>query len=97
VLRPAVLDLIEDATRNGHPDLQMEEQLVRPGSSLDGKTVGSSGLRSRLGLILVAIKRRDGRLAFNPEDDAPVVAGDTLITLGSRAQLGLADALALSR
>jgi K+/H+ antiporter YhaU regulatory subunit KhtT len=48
-------------------------------------------------LILVAIKRRDGRLAFNPEDDAPVAAGDTLITLGSREQLGRADALALAR
>jgi voltage-gated potassium channel len=97
VLRPAVLDFIQDATMTGHPDLQMEEQLVRPGSSLDGKTVGTSGLRSRLGLILIAIKRRDGRLAFNPEDDAPVVAGDTLITLGSRQQLGLADAMAVSR
>jgi voltage-gated potassium channel len=97
VLRPAVLDLIEDATRNGHTDLQMDEQLVRPGSPLDGKTVGASGLRSRLGLILVAIKRRDGQLAFNPEDDAPVAAGDTLITLGSREELGRADAMALSR
>ena len=96
VLRPAVLDFIEDATGKGHPDLQMEEQFVRPGSPLDGKTVGTSGLRSRLGLILVAIKRPDGHLAFNPKDDAPVTAGDTLITLGSREQLGRADALALS-
>ena len=78
VLRPAVLDA----------DLQMEEQLVRPGSPLDGKTVGTSGLRSRPGLILVAIKRPDGHLAFNPEDDAPVGAGDTLITLGSRELIG---------
>ena len=97
VLRPAVLDFIEDATGRGHPDLQMEQQLVRPGSPLDGNTVGASGLRSRLGLILVAIKRQDGRLAFNPGDDAPVTAGDTLITLGPREQLGRADALTLSR
>jgi voltage-gated potassium channel len=103
VLRPAVLDLIEDATGQGHAGsqkhvhMQMEEQLVHPGSPLDGKTVGTSGLRSRVGLILVAIKRRDGHMAFNPEDDAPVAAGDTLITLGSREQLGRADALALSR
>ena len=97
VLRPAVLDLIDDATGKRQPDLQLEEQLVRPGSPLDGKTVGTSGLRSRLGLILVAIKRSDGQLAFNPEDDAPVAAGDTLITMGSREQLGRADALALAR
>jgi voltage-gated potassium channel len=97
VLRPAVLDFIEDATWKGHSDLQMDEQLVGPGSPLDGRTVGASGLRTQLGLILVAIKHPDGQLAFNPADDAPVVAGDTLITLGPRGQLGRADALALSR
>jgi len=71
VLHPAVLDA----------DLQMEEQLVLPGSPLDGKTVRQSGLRARRGRLLVAIRRRDGRVAFNPEDDAPVSAGDVLITL----------------
>jgi voltage-gated potassium channel len=97
VLRPAVLDFIEDAAWKRDAGLQLEEQIVGPGSPLDGRTVGTSGLRSRLGLILVAIKRADGRLAFNPDDDAPVAAGDTLITLGSREQLGGADALALTR
>jgi len=87
VLCPSVLDA----------DLQMEEELVHPGSPLDGKTVGSSGLRARRGSILIAIKRLDGRLAFNPEDDAPVAAGDTLIILiGSRAGLGGAHGLSFS-
>jgi voltage-gated potassium channel len=97
VLRPALLDFIEEATGKRHPDLRMEEQLVGPGSPLDGKTVGTSGLRSRVGLVLVAIKRPDGSLAFNPDDGAPVAAGDTLITLGNREQLGRADALAIPR
>jgi voltage-gated potassium channel len=88
-LRPAVLDLIEAATGKRDPDLMMEQQVVRPGSPLDGKTVGASGLRSRLDFILVAIKRRDGHMAFNPADDAPVAAGDTLITLGPRQSYGL--------
>jgi voltage-gated potassium channel len=85
VLRPAMID----------GELEMEEQLVDEGSALDGKTVGTSGLRGRRGHILVAIKRRDGRLAFDPEDDAPVDAGDTLITLSRREKEG-GDAFALS-
>lgn len=97
VLRPALLDFIEEATGTRHPDLRMEEQFVGPGSPLDGRTVGTSGLRTQVGLVLVAIKHPDGSLAFNPGDDVPVAAGDTLITLGSREQLGRADALALSR
>jgi voltage-gated potassium channel len=77
VLHPGVLDA----------DLRMQEQLVAPGSALDGKTVGSSGLRTRRGPILVAIRHRDGGLAFNPDDDAVVSAGDTRITLGTGRRL----------
>jgi voltage-gated potassium channel len=100
VLRPAVFDFIEDITTEGEPDvrhldLRMDEQLVRPGSVLDGKTVGSSGIRSWRGLILVAIRHPDGHLEFDPEADARIAAGDTLITLGHRKLQGRADALAL--
>jgi voltage-gated potassium channel len=77
VLRPTVLDPLDVATA----DLQMQERRVDPGSPLDGKKLGSSGLRSRPGLMVVAIRHPDGRLAFDPDDDAPVAAGDTLITL----------------
>jgi voltage-gated potassium channel len=87
VLRPAVFDL----------DLRMEEELVQPGSPLDGKTVGANGFHSRRGLILVAIKHSDGGVAFDPDDDTRVVAGDTLITLGRREQQGRRDARTLSR
>jgi voltage-gated potassium channel len=81
VLHPAVLDAA----------LQMDEEVVGPGSPFDGKTVGASGLRSRRGSILVAIRSRDGRLAFNPGDDTPVAAGDILIMVESRG-----DGLALT-
>jgi len=81
VLHPAVLDLLEVATNRKYPELQMEEQLVDRGGPLDGLTLGKSGLGSQEELIVVAIKHRDGRVAFNPGDDAPMVAGDTLITL----------------
>src|SRR5262249_4158081 len=86
VLHPAVVDA----------DLKVEEQLVTPGSPLDGKTVGTSGLRARRGRLLVAIRRRDGHVAFNPEDDAPVSAGDVLITLGSGERRDGAGAPALT-
>lgn len=97
VLRPELADVIAGATRNDLADLQIEEHLVRPGSPLDGETVGASGLRTRMGLILLAIKRLDGEMAFNPRDDAALTAGDTLIFLGHRAQLYRADEPALSR
>jgi voltage-gated potassium channel len=97
VLQPAVLDFVEVATRTDLPDLQIEEQLVRPGGPLDGETIGASGLRSQTGVILVAIKRSSGEIAFNPGDDAALAAGDTLIVLGRREQLDRTDRRALAR
>jgi voltage-gated potassium channel len=102
VLRPAVFDFLEDLAGQGHPtldypDLRIEEELVQPGGPLDGKTVGAGGFHSRRGLILIAIKHSDGRLAFDPDDEARIIAGDRLIMLGHREQHGRADARALSR
>lgn len=87
VMHPSVLDA----------DLQLDEEVVLPGCPFDGKTVGASGLRSGRGSMLVAIKRRDGHLDFNPDDDVEVAAGDTLITVGSHPRPGRSHALALSR
>jgi voltage-gated potassium channel len=78
VLRPSAVDA----------DLQMHEELVRPGGPLAGKTVGASGLRARGGPLLVAVRHRDGRLAFNPEDHVRVDAGDVVITLDNGPQQG---------
>jgi voltage-gated potassium channel len=86
VLHPAVIDA----------HLEVEEQLVGPGSPLDGKTVGASGLRDHRGHILVAIRRPDGQVTFDPDDDVPVATGDTLITLSRRTRSSGTDALALA-
>jgi voltage-gated potassium channel len=94
VLRPAVLDFIEVATRSEHLDLQIEEVPVAPGSGLDGRTIAMTGVRGDIGLILVAVKQRGGHMLFNPPDSAALAAGDTLIVLGKRQQLDRADRLA---
>jgi voltage-gated potassium channel len=94
VLRPAVLDFIEVATRSEHLDLQIEELPVAGGGGLDGRTIGTTGVRGDIGLILVAIKQASGHMLFNPPDDAALAAGDTLIVLGKREQLDRADRLA---
>jgi voltage-gated potassium channel len=96
VMRPAAPDLIEAVASADLHDVQVAQQAVRAGSALDGATVGASGLRSRLGLILLAIKRAGGEVAFNPGDDAVLAAGDTFIVVGPRAQLDRTAELAAS-
>jgi voltage-gated potassium channel len=87
VLRPNAMDFIELATRTGHLELQIEETPVRPGSALVGRTLKASPVRSELGVMVVAIMKPDGKMAFNPSPDAVLEAGDLLIALGRREQL----------
>jgi voltage-gated potassium channel len=65
----------------GDADLRLREELVQPGSPLDGTTVAASGLRATGGPVLVAIRRRDGQMAFNPGGEVRVDAGDVVITM----------------
>ncbi len=94
VLRPAVVDFIELATRTEHLDLQIEETRVGAGSPLDHATLSASRVRQEFGVIIVAIKKAAGHMLFNPPGDAFMEAGDTLIALGHRQQLDQLEQLA---
>ncbi len=94
VLRPTVVDFIELATRTEHLELQIEETQIAAGSPLAGSNIQNAQLRRDLGLIIVAIKKPDGRMHFNPAPDTVMQGGDILIALGSREQINQFVALA---
>jgi voltage-gated potassium channel len=94
VLRPAVMDFIELATRSEHLELQIEETEIAAGSGLAGQSLKDSALRQDLGIIIVAIKKPGGRMVFNPEPSGILEPGDLLITLGHRQQLDRLERLA---
>ena len=95
VLRPHVVDFLELATRHDYPELQIEESLIAARSPLAGVRLKDSGLRSELGVVIVAVKRRGGAMTFNPDPEVILEAGDLLITLGHRDQLRKLEALAV--
>jgi voltage-gated potassium channel len=94
VLRPAVMDFIELATSKEHLELQIEETEIRPGSRLAGCALKDSQVRQDLGAIIVAIKKPDGRMLFNPAAEVVIEARDVLITMGHRQQLDRLEAMA---
>jgi voltage-gated potassium channel len=94
VLRPSAMDFIELATRTGHLELQIEEVEVGPASALVGRPIKASPIRSELGIIIVAVKKPDGKMAFNPSPETAIEAGDLLITLGHRQQLDRLEQMA---
>jgi len=86
-LRPAVVDIIELATRYQSLELQLEEIVVPSGSRCEGVTLRDSGLYQEPGVIVVAIKRVAGGMIFNPSADEKIEAGDRLVALGEVARL----------
>jgi len=93
ILRPTVTTFMELALTEGL-EWSMEEIKVGAGSSLVGVALKASGLRQKLDLILVAIKRGDGEMLFNPTLDTLILEGDTLIALGMRRNLEALEELA---
>jgi len=87
MLRPTVVDFIDLATRTEHIELQMEESRIRPGSVLAGAKLRESELRSKLRVIVVAIKKGSGKMLFNPDPETTLEVEDILIAIGHREQL----------
>jgi voltage-gated potassium channel len=87
LLRPAVLDVIDLATHYRSIELQIEEVSVAKGGFCEGVTLQESGIREKLGIIVVAIKKQNGDMVFNPASQARIEAGDRLVLIGQTDNL----------
>jgi voltage-gated potassium channel len=86
-LRPAVVDFMELATSSDNLDLNLEQVHVADGSSLAGRSLLEAGLRQRYGVVVIGIRRADGRMDFNPAPETSILAGDDLVVLGRAGSL----------
>lgn len=86
ILRPTVVSFMELAMHEG-VEWSMEEIAVGTTWPMLGQPLKDTGIRAKLDLIIVAIKRADGEMLFNPTPETRILAGDTLIALGMRKNL----------
>lgn len=82
IIKPAVTEFLEFTVDDQDMDLKMEELLVGEKSRLDGVTLADSGIRQEMNVIIVAIRKKDGAMKFNPSSESRIEVGDTLIALG---------------
>lgn len=85
--KPTVMDFLEQAMVNEELDLQIEEALIQEGSSVEGMSVMGSRLRQKYGVIIVAIKRKCGKMVFNPGPEEIFLAGDVIVVIGKKTEL----------
>ena len=87
LVRPTVIDFIDLTMHAGELGLRMEELLVTDKASFVNKNLLESGIRKRFDVIVVAIKRKNEEMLFNPGPTTTLLAGDILIVLGDHQQI----------
>jgi len=89
LLRPHVLSFLDLASAFGKTDLDlaMEQLLVPSRSFLATKTLDEVHLARTYGVIVLAVRRDNGAMQFNPQAHVRIEAGDVLIAMGERQKL----------
>lgn len=87
ILRPTILEFIDQVSGGRAMDLMLDEIHVGHGSPYSGLRLNESNIRQQLGAMILAIKPADGPLMINPPADHRIRRGDILICLGGRERL----------
>jgi voltage-gated potassium channel len=85
-LRPLVVDFVDTALESRGKELVLENIGVGPGSPVVGKTC-KEGQRCGNGAVILAVRKKDGRLFTSLSDEMILELGDQLIVIGNREQL----------
>lgn len=87
LLRPHVVQFLDVATRNIGLDVGIEQVRVAEESEFVSRSLKQMELRRDLGVIVLAIRKADGQMLFNPPAEAVIAGGDYLIVMGEQQNL----------
>ena len=93
LLRPHVAQFLDFATTNMGLNVAIEQVRVAPKTEFESKTLREMQIRRELGVIVLAIRKSDGEMVFNPPAEMEIRAGDFLIVMGEPPNLRNLEAL----
>jgi voltage-gated potassium channel len=82
MIRPDVVDFLDQMLRSTHQTLRVAQISLGPDSCLHGRDIKGSDLRTRFDLLILAVRKPDDSFIFNPPADYLIDSGDVLIVLG---------------
>ena len=92
-LQPAVADFMDVMSAEGPLEFRLEELVMPEGSTLEGVSLAAARIRETTGALLLALREPGGAFQSNPGGDTVLRPGDTLIAIGTSAQLEKLDHL----
>ena len=87
LLKPHVFQFIDFTTKSMGLNVGIEQVRVGKTSEFASRTLEQMQLRRELGVIVLAIRKSDGRMVFNPPAEAEIEGGDYLVVMGESANL----------
>lgn len=87
LLRPHVMQFLDLTTKNIGLDADIEQVPVSETSEVVSKSIRDLQIRRELGVIVLAILKRDGQMLFNPPAETVILGGDYLIVMGKPENL----------
>jgi len=87
LLRPNVSNFLDIALTRRDKAIQIEEIAVSAKSNFTNIMLKDSGIRQKYNLIIIAIKKSNGEMIFNPSFDTYMEEGDTVIAMGRGSNL----------
>jgi len=90
MVRPHVVGVL-DAMLRATDAVRVQEILVD--STVTGQALSKLRIQERAGVVIFAIRGREGRTEFNPPPDRSLAAGDVLIACADPQQLAAAQAI----
>jgi voltage-gated potassium channel len=87
VLRPHVFQFFDVATKSMGLDVNIEQVRVPESSEYVSRSLEQTNIRRDLGVIVLAIRKGDGRMLFNPPAETVISGGDHLIVMGEPGNL----------
>ena len=82
ILKPTVVDFLELTAKAGNMEIQIEEVVVEEESALAGKTIKDADIRAKNWVVIVALKKKNGKILFNPRAHTLIEEGDKVAVIG---------------
>jgi voltage-gated potassium channel len=94
LLKPHVLQFLDFTTQKG-VDMEIEQVRVTDRCNFAGRTLAEVDIRRQSGVVILAIRKSDGEMLFNPAPEVKMTAGDHLIAMGDTRNLQKLEQLLL--
>ena len=86
ILEPHLIDFFAKM-QVSRQTTRFAESIIQPDSKLDGITIEEANIKEETGLVVIAIRSKDGTYIYNPSGDLAIEAGDALFVISDQRQL----------